>query len=73
MASHHRKENPFSIFYECTSLKEVPVSLFDKNYKIENFRYAFYNCTSIEGVTPNTNGIELWQRSSYPQYPSNLK
>lgn len=58
-------------FKGCTGLSSIPETLFDHCPKIYDFSYAFKDCSNLQGHTPTTHGIELWERSSasYPQYP----
>ncbi|MCD8194269.1 MAG: hypothetical protein LUD74_06970 [Tannerellaceae bacterium] len=66
--------NFYVTFLACTSVASIPVSLFDHNLEVTNFENTFAGCISATGVTPNTNGIELWMRSDpqYPQYPNEI-
>lgn len=62
-----------NIFYNCTNLTSIPEKLFDNNTKAEIFEKAFCNCIGLRGTTPKTDGIELWERPQYPQYPRQIK
>ncbi len=64
----------FIAFHSCLSLTSLPVSLFDNNLNVTNFELTFGGCPSLTGITPNTNGIELWMRSApeYTQYPDEI-
>jgi len=60
------------VFGGCTALTTIPEKLFDQNVNVKDFSDAFSKCTGLTGTTPKTNGIELWERSQYPQYPSSI-
>ncbi|GEM_PF-1279701 len=56
-------------FADCTGLVNIPTNLFDYNEKVCYFEATFENCTGLTGTTPKTNGIEIWERLQYPQFP----
>ncbi|MCC8142811.1 MAG: hypothetical protein LIO97_02020, partial [Tannerellaceae bacterium] len=58
-------------FKGCESLAFIPENLSTSNPLVNEFSYTFKNCNSLQGKTPTTYGVEIWERSSsaYPQYP----
>lgn len=54
-------------FSNCSNLKYVPAGLFDKNKRVTSFSNTFAGCSSLSGYTPNTDGVELWERQE-PDY-----
>lgn len=61
-----------STFSGCTELSSIPRGLFDNCKNARSFGNVFLNCTALTGYTPNTNGIELWERTS-PDYPESIQ
>jgi len=61
-----------SLFYNCRSLPSIPSSLFDNCPNVTSLNGCFYGCISLTGLTPNTNGIELWQRAGSEGYPDSI-
>lgn len=60
------------VFQGCTSLTSIPETLFNNNKEITNFTTMFQGCTSLTGNTPTTDGLQLWERTGQPGYPSSI-
>ena len=46
--------------FQDSGLKYIPEDLFKGCYRINDFRYCFFNCVNISGRTPLVDGKELW-------------
>ena len=65
-------------FYGCSSLKSIPVGLFDTVRRISFIDYCFADCKSLTGESPYTmvgeNKVHLYERTQdtdFPRVPSN--
>lgn len=62
----------FGAAFTFTSLTSIPPTLFDHTSNATDFSDAFRFCTSLSGPTPQTNGLELWERAGRTGYPSKI-